>query len=84
MRTNTTWRKELAGAMGDHKESWGDIVGQTKFNPDREFDPGYGSAEGEAFTIWTDKRVYFPLEYDGSEWVSSVPRNPCDEKYDHC
>lgn len=50
---------------------------------DREFFDGFGGAEGAPFTIWTRTRVYFPTEYDGSEWVSSVPRNPCDEVIQH-
>lgn len=43
---------------------------------DREFDAGYGCAEGGAFCAWTEKRVYFPVQYDGAEWVSSVSREP--------
>jgi len=43
---------------------------------DLAFYPGYGSAEGAEFTLWTCKRVYFPVRYDGSEWCGSVSRNP--------
>jgi hypothetical protein len=50
---------------------------------DYDFDPGYGSTEGPSFTLWTAKRVYLPACYDGSEWVASVPRNPCDEATEH-
>lgn len=50
---------------------------------DRKFDPGWGGTEGNAFTAWTEKRVYFPACYDGSEWVASVPRHPCDEATEH-
>lgn len=35
------------------------------------------------FTLWTASRVYFPVVYDGHEWVGSVPRFPCDEKTPH-
>lgn len=31
------------------------------------------------FLAWTPTRVYFPVKYDGGEWVESAPRNPCDE-----
>lgn len=31
------------------------------------------------FTLWTARRVYFPAEYDGACWVTSVPREPCNE-----
>lgn len=44
-----------------------------------DFDSGYGGVEGFSFTAWTKDRIYFPAQYDGSEWIASVPRNPCDE-----
>jgi len=49
----------------------------------REFDSGYGTSEGVAFTAWGEKYVYFPVVYDGSEWVGSAPRNVCDKKTWH-
>jgi hypothetical protein len=49
----------------------------------REFNDGYGGSEGEPFTAWGEKYVYFPVVYDGAEWVGSAPRNPCDEKCSH-
>ena len=48
-----------------------------------EFDDGYGGIEGEPFTAWGEKYVYFPATYDGSEWVGRVPRNPCNDKTVH-
>lgn len=45
----------------------------------RKFDSGYGCSEGFPFTAWTKTRVYFPVVYDGAEWVESVPRDPCSE-----
>lgn len=42
----------------------------------RKFDAGYGTSEGCPFTVWTKTRVYFPIVYDGAEWVGSVARNP--------
>lgn len=47
------------------------------------FDDGFGGTEGKRFTLWTEERVYFPVCYDGSEWVGSAPRNPCLETVDH-
>tara|TARA_R110000744_G_scaffold185560_1_gene304991 strand:+ start:258 stop:515 length:258 start_codon:yes stop_codon:yes gene_type:complete len=44
----------------------------------REFDDGYGGSEGDHFTSWGEKYVYFPVVYDGAEWVGSAPRNVCD------
>ena len=42
-----------------------------------EFDDGYGDVEGSAFTAWGETWVYFPICYDGSEYVGHAPRNPC-------
>ena len=93
-----TWRELLTEAMEYHSESWDDVVkvvfGQVhthymdddkpeEASLDREFDDGYGTAEGGPFTLWTQDRVYFPTEYDGSESVGSVPRNPCDVPTGH-
>lgn len=81
----TTWRKEITEVMNEHGDSWGRYEDCTlSFEElDVEFCTGYGSHSGEAFTLWTVDRVYFPAVYDGDEWVSSVPRNPCDEKTTH-
>ena len=49
----------------------------------REFDGGYGCSEGCHFTAWGGKYVYFPAVYDGSEWISFVPRNPCLQATSH-
>lgn len=49
----------------------------------REFNAGYGSEEGAAFTAWGEQWVYFPICYDGAEWVGHAPRNPCDIAMDH-
>lgn len=40
------------------------------------FDSGYGLEEGAAILAWSETRVYFPVCYDGSEWIGSAPRNP--------
>ena len=50
---------------------------------DKEFDGGFGGAEGEPFTVWTNKFVYFPTCYDGAEWVSKVRRNPFKDSTTH-
>ena len=34
-------------------------------------------------TAWNDKYVYFPCQYDGSEFVERVPRNPCRKQTKH-
>ena len=81
----TTWRKLITESMRDVGESWDDVAQCTLSDVqlDRQFDCGFGGEEGAAFTLWTKERVYFPVCYDGSEWVDSVPRNPCGEATSH-
>ncbi len=49
----------------------------------KDFDNGYGGTEGDGFTSWGENYVYFPMCYDGAEWVGHAPRNPCDIKMEH-
>ena len=74
----TTWRKELTSVMRLNSESLDDVVANTMTDDDmdKEFDRGFGGTEGCEFTAWTANRVYFPICYDGAEWVGSVSRNP--------
>lgn len=81
-----TWREMLADSFKDNGEAFPeDVVSLTLTDEqlDAEFDDGYGGSEGAPFTVWTEKRVYFPVVYDGSEWVGSVPRNPNGEASYH-
>ena len=80
----TTWRKLIAEAMRNAEDP-GPLVActLTEEQLDAEFSSGFGAAEGKPFTAWTEKRVYFPAVYDGSEWAASAPRNPCDEATEH-
>ncbi len=43
---------------------------------DARFDNGFGCREGHDFKLWTERHVYYVYEYDGSESVEWVPRNP--------
>lgn len=38
----------------------------------------YGETDSEPFWAWSKEYVYFCVEYDGSEWISRVPRNQSD------
>lgn len=79
-----TWRElitETAERVGDKFEDLTISIAEGEL--DREFDDGYGHSEGAPFTAWSKDFVYFPLCYDGSEWVGVVPRNPCDIKSEH-
>ena len=68
----------LIEAMADRGETLEDIVFNTMSEDEmtNEFDDGFGTAEGIPFTVWTHNTVYFPVEYDGSDTVGSVARNP--------
>ena len=37
----------------------------------KEFDDGYGGHSGAAFTAWSKNWVYFPIVYDGAEWIGN-------------
>jgi len=80
-----TWRTLIAEEMSLHDEPWEDIIAcaPKEIDWDKEFYDGYGSCEGQPFTVWTKERVYFPTCYDGSEDVASVPRNPCNKVTEH-
>lgn len=71
--------------MKNRGETWANVVACTLYDEilDVEFEDGFGSPEGKPFTLWTEQRVYFPVEYDGAESVASAPRNPCDEVMEH-
>lgn len=76
----TTWRKLIKEALFDDE-----LIACTLSEDelDKKFSDGYGGSEGKPFTAWSETRVYFPVVYDGSEWVCSAPRNPCDEATSH-
>jgi hypothetical protein len=83
-RNMTTWRKELTEAFAEAGEDISKMVCTLDdAGLDKEFYPGFGGSEGPAFTAWGEKYVYFPVVYDGSEWVGKAPRNPCDEATEH-
>ena len=72
-----TWRKYIEQEVKGNKDT---LVKCTLSEDelDEEFDDSYGTLEGKPFTAWGEKYVYFPVVYDGSEWVDSVLRNPCN------
>ena len=67
-------------------ELWGDletrpVLSWEKALPmiDYEYDSGFGREDCHGIYAWTDSRVLFVHEYDGSTQVNSVPRNPTTE-----
>lgn len=81
----TTWRKLIQKEMDNCDEDFSNVASTTltESDLDREFCDGYGLPEGAPFTLWTERRVYFPVCYDGSELCGSAPRNPCNEATEH-
>lgn len=51
---------------------------QVTFNevPTRPFDSGYGGVNGEAIVAYSAKYIYFKGQYDGAEWITSLPLHP--------
>ncbi|NTF17066.1 hypothetical protein G6L37_01310 [Agrobacterium rubi] len=74
----TSWKEMIAEALEKNGESWRDIVAITLSDCDlvQTFEVGFDGPSGRPFSAWTQRRVYFPLVYDGLEWCGSAPRNP--------
>ncbi len=81
----TNWKSLLISEMQDQKETLDDIESNTMTQKEmnKKFDNGYGGTSGIPFTVWTANTVYFPICYDGAEWVGSVSRNPDGIPTDH-
>lgn len=41
----------------------------------------YGGTEDTSFHIYTKDNILFMGEYDGSEWITSIPRSPKKERH---
>lgn len=82
---DVTWKQLLLNQMQFCSETWDDLISITLSEQELEttFDNGFGGTNGIPFTAWTTKRVYFPVCYDGAEWVGSVSRNPDGKATDH-
>lgn len=83
-RQTTSWYMLLQIAASERNEKIEDIITtMSKEELHKAFDAGYGGTRGTPFTAWGPEWVYFPLCYDGYEWVGAAPRNPCDIKLEH-
>jgi hypothetical protein len=82
MGYTTNWRIEIASAIGKNDDK---LIHCTLSEDELDvlFNSSYGGGEGKPFTAWGEKYVYFPIVYDGAEWVGWAPRNPCDEAMVH-
>ena len=81
----TNWEVLLGEALSERGESFDDIEASTLSDDElvRIFDSGYGGVKGVPFTVWTANTVYFPICYDGAEWVGAVSRNPDGKPTEH-
>jgi hypothetical protein len=81
----TTWKELLKEAFETTGDDFSKIVHTMSDEEiNKEFnDDGYGDPEGCSFTAWGEKYVYFPLCYDGAEFVGCAARNPCKEETSH-
>ena len=80
----TNWKQMLIEAFeetGDDFEKMETTL--TSEELVKEFDDGLGLSEGTHFTAWGEMYVYFPVVYDGAEWVGYAPRNVCDIRTSH-
>lgn len=78
------WKQELEKeirSLGEDITSLATTLTEEEMT--REFDGLKGLNSGDPFTAWTTNYVYFPVIYDGVEWVESVPRDPCMKKTHH-
>ena len=81
---DTSWAEMLVEAMQKAGDA-GPLLHCT-LTPEQmaaRFCAGFGLCQGRPFTAWTEQRVYFPVDFDGSEWAASVPRHPCSEATVH-
>ncbi len=85
MTRMTTWKEQILDAMKGVGETFQDVVSCTLTDEEllKRFDPSWGGIKGLSFTLWTSNRVYFPVVYDGREWVESVSRNPDGKSTGH-
>jgi hypothetical protein len=81
---STTWREELKAAMHSASDPGPVVaVAPDEATLDVIFHEDFGGSEGPSVLIWTEQRVYFPVTYDGSEWLGSAPRNPQASGQEH-
>jgi len=72
------WKEMMDKKLKENGEAWEDVEANTmtEADMDKKFDSDFGDTEGCPFTVWTKNSVYFPICYDGAEWVGRVSRNP--------
>jgi len=77
-----TWRTLLEKAFAKTGDTHL-VTTMTDAELDAPVSTNYGISRGCPFTAWGETYVYFPVVYDGAEWVGYAPRRPCDVKTKH-
>ena len=67
--TGNRWDKRFRGRLITDRAEREEFL-------NRKFDNGFGSSDGGHFVMWTKQHIYFPVGYDGSYSVHSIPRDP--------
>lgn len=86
----STWRELIAKEMADYGETWDDVVatalGKARSYCDERDDLveyqvelDHQANDEHPLTVWTKRRVYFPVCYDSRVWVRSASREPDGE-----
>ncbi len=74
----TSWKELLESAFEGTGDTWDDVEGSTlpleALN--KKFDDSFGLGRRRPFTLWTKHNVYTGPDYDGSDHVIIVDRNP--------
>lgn len=72
----TTFRELIQNALSLVKETFEDINFQTYEDADLDaaHENKYGGSNFKPFYAWSAKRVYFLCDYNGMNFVASVPR----------
>lgn len=70
----TNWKNEILKLLGENETIV--FCSHPLDGPEmtRDFDDGYRGIGGCAFIAFSEKNVYFPICFDGSEWVGRAPR----------
>jgi len=60
----------------------GEVLSWAEARPllDYEYDRSYGAPDCHSITAWTESRVLWVTQYDGSTYLSSAVRNPTAHK----
>jgi hypothetical protein len=78
-----TWRKEILREMEKYGETWHEVEDCTmtdeQLDKNAEGEDGDLELDNPSYT-WTTKRVYFVSVEECWNWITSVPRDPCDCK----